>query len=294
MAKRPAIMFYTGDWMKDPHLAMCSPSTRGIWIDMLCLMHENSESGKLSGDLGGVARACRCTPEQMYDALHELHQYSAADVTLLPAVTEDHTPVAVQSRRLVREHNSRKSNADRQKRWRERQGDDDVTPDSQGSAGGLSSSSSSSVSYSNKKRSLIAIYDDPAFQEFWKCAYRKTSKGSSAKAFDRACRRADPQVILAAWKKQNEQWRKDGADKRYVPHPATWLNGDRWEDEMISMGDNGKADPPDDLVHRKVEMIGGPAAGATGRVVWHEGDQIKFYDGTFRHDCHVDEVKVVD
>jgi hypothetical protein len=27
----------------------------------------------------------------------------------------------------------------------------------------------------------------------------------------------------------SEQWRRD--DGRYIPHPATWLNQRRWEDE---------------------------------------------------------------
>ena len=29
--------------------------------------------------------------------------------------------------------------------------------------------------------------------------------------------------------KQSQQWRKDGG--QYIPMPATWLNGRRWEDE---------------------------------------------------------------
>jgi hypothetical protein len=38
-------------------------------------------------------------------------------------------------------------------------------------------------------------------------------------------------VILTAlaWQSQQESWlRNDGA---YIPHPTTWLNGERWEDE---------------------------------------------------------------
>ena len=32
---------------------------------------------------------------------------------------------------------------------------------------------------------------------------------------------------IEAWKK-SEQWQ----DKQYIPHPSTWLNGKRWEDEV--------------------------------------------------------------
>ena len=30
--------------------------------------------------------------------------------------------------------------------------------------------------------------------------------------------------------KASEQWTREGG--RYIPNPATWLNGGRWEDEM--------------------------------------------------------------
>ena len=34
---------------------------------------------------------------------------------------------------------------------------------------------------------------------------------------------------LAKWRNSDE-WAEDGG--RYIPHPATWLNGERWEDEV--------------------------------------------------------------
>ena len=36
--------------------------------------------------------------------------------------------------------------------------------------------------------------------------------------------------------KQSDQW----SDPRFVPHPATWLNGHRWEDEPAKAGKGGK------------------------------------------------------
>ena len=31
-----------------------------------------------------------------------------------------------------------------------------------------------------------------------------------------------------AWQRRSEQWLKDGGE--FIPHPASWLNGRRWED----------------------------------------------------------------
>ena len=40
------------------------------------------------------------------------------------------------------------------------------------------------------------------------------------------------QVLIEAINKQKttEQWCKDGG--KYIPYPATWLNGGRWQDEV--------------------------------------------------------------
>ena len=43
----PFLKFYTSDWRSDPRLRMCSPAARGMWIEMICLMHEASPYGHL-------------------------------------------------------------------------------------------------------------------------------------------------------------------------------------------------------------------------------------------------------
>lgn len=45
--KRPSFQFYPGDWLNDAALRMVSVGARGLWIDMLCLMHQGSPYGHL-------------------------------------------------------------------------------------------------------------------------------------------------------------------------------------------------------------------------------------------------------
>jgi hypothetical protein len=47
-AKRPAFQFYPSDWRTDPGLRLCSIPARGLWIEMLCIMHEGSPYGSLT------------------------------------------------------------------------------------------------------------------------------------------------------------------------------------------------------------------------------------------------------
>src|SRR5690242_4288851 len=78
MSKLPAIQFYTGDWKKDPELSACSPATRGIWVDLLCAMHDN-RTGRVCGTAEQLSRIGRCTVEEMLAAARELLSTKTAD-----------------------------------------------------------------------------------------------------------------------------------------------------------------------------------------------------------------------
>jgi hypothetical protein len=45
--KRPAFQFYPGDWRKDVELRSCSIAARGLWIDLMCVMHDCDPYGHL-------------------------------------------------------------------------------------------------------------------------------------------------------------------------------------------------------------------------------------------------------
>jgi len=120
--KRPAFLFYTGDWMKDPALSMCAPSTRGIWVDLLCAMYEqdHDRTGIIQGTLEQLARVCRCNVSELRNALDELEKTGAANVTFPLHVTPGNSEITVTSRRLYREHIQRTSTAERVAKHREK------------------------------------------------------------------------------------------------------------------------------------------------------------------------------
>ena len=75
------------------------------------------------------------------------------------------------------------------------------------------------------------------FDEFWAKYPRKVGKGDARKAWDKLNLTANSalvDVIFAALEKQKgwDQWQREGG--RYIPHPATWLNQQRWEDEGLT------------------------------------------------------------
>jgi hypothetical protein len=76
------------------------------------------------------------------------------------------------------------------------------------------------------------------FDRFWQAYPRKTAKDVARKAFPGALRRASVDTMIAALERQREwdQWRRG-----IVPHPATWLNQSRWNDEAPEIQEPRKA-----------------------------------------------------
>ena len=71
----------------------------------------------------------------------------------------------------------------------------------------------------------------PGFPDFWQAYPRKTAKQAAIKAWNRI---APGEMLRMAMhealerQKQSQQWQAENG--RYIPYPATWLNGRRWED----------------------------------------------------------------
>ncbi|WP_417834733.1 hypothetical protein [Thalassospira xiamenensis] len=47
-ASYPFMQFYPSDWRADPSLRVCSIAARGLWLEMLCVMHEADPRGYLT------------------------------------------------------------------------------------------------------------------------------------------------------------------------------------------------------------------------------------------------------
>lgn len=65
--------------------------------------------------------------------------------------------------------------------------------------------------------------DDPDFAEFWRAYPRKDDKGHARRAWLKARKIAAPAQIIAGCHAY-----RFNENPRFVPLPATWLNGERW------------------------------------------------------------------
>lgn len=55
--KRPSMQFYPADWRNNAKLRRCSHEERGVWLDVMCLMHDSDEYGVLRWPLREIAQA---------------------------------------------------------------------------------------------------------------------------------------------------------------------------------------------------------------------------------------------
>ena len=105
--KRPSFQFYPGDWLRDTALRTCSIGARGLWIDMICFMHEGNPYGHLKVNQkvilpANLAVMCGATLGDIDGWLSEL---SSAGVF---EKTEDGT---IYSRRMIRDEVIRETRA---------------------------------------------------------------------------------------------------------------------------------------------------------------------------------------
>lgn len=106
--KRPAFQFYPGDWLKDAALRSCSLEARGLWADMLSLMHQAEPYGHLvlNGlpiDDAALGRMVGATPGKVRRLIEELERSGTASRT---------ADGALYSRRMVRDEQLRNERAE--------------------------------------------------------------------------------------------------------------------------------------------------------------------------------------
>lgn len=86
--------------------------------------------------------------------------------------------------------------------------------------------------------------DDPDFTEFWRVYPRKVAKGQARAAWHKATvtRKTDPARIIKAAMLFGEKITAEGKETEFIPHPATWLNGERYDDTIPVTRRNARDD----------------------------------------------------
>lgn len=215
------MLWYPGDWLKDPAVSRCTPATRGVWMDLLCAMHESGRSGVLRGTPEEIARIARCSAPEAVQAIAEIHTSCVADVTY-----ERDGHVTLINRRMKAEADKRLKDAHRQRKSRmshamSRDGPNDVA-----------------LEYDNENETPKK--EESLFERFWAefPRGRRKSKGAARKAWDVARKKTDAQTLIQA----AIEYRSSAEGRsEFVKMPSTWLNQECWTDDRLAWKDHKDA-----------------------------------------------------
>lgn len=223
----PWLKFYVRDWIGDMQLRQCSIASRGVWFELLCVMHCAKRPGYLESASGkalsedSISTLIGVPKGDLVACMAELLSHE------VPSVTEDGTWF---NRRMVRD------NAKALK-----------CSEAGSKGGGNPALREEADKKKPDTRSHISLKDtfkgddsgDPVsdgytddFLAFWKAYPKKKSKGAAFTAWKKAKTKPELDKLLAivARHAASAQWQKSGGE--FIPHPASWLNSKAWDDEL--------------------------------------------------------------
>jgi hypothetical protein len=230
--KRPSFQFYPGDWLNDAGLRLCSVGARGLWIEMICLMHQGSDYGYLKVNHAPIlpanlASISGATMAEVDGWLLELEKYG---------VFSRDGDGCIFSRRMISDEKVRAARA----AGGILGGNPQLTQGGKGSLkvgskvnhqANLQTTPSSSSSSSSSGNTPQPPKGEPkGFKEFYEAYPRKQGRAPAAKAFAKVVAPLAQLLAAIELQKRSEQWTKDGG--QFIPLPATWLNQCRWEDQI--------------------------------------------------------------
>lgn len=242
MGKQPSFQFYPGDWKRDAGVQSLSFEERGVWFEMMLLMFESAERGKLVFGTGtpmpedAVARSLGLDRQRYVQILRKLLDYGVAS-------KEEETGI-IYCRRMVRDTElSRKraecgklggnpnllnQNSSKREAKPNQSGKQNPTP-----------SSSYSISLKKEKNKKEKELEDAA-ERIWQAYPKKDGKLEGIKAILKRLHEGLSEDYLLARVKAYCVC-CNGKDKGYVKNAQGWFNQARYLDASL----DNPAPPPE-------------------------------------------------
>ena len=216
MGKNPAVLFYPNDFIAST--ALWSDAETGLYIRLLCYQHIN----------GGIQ------PEDFEQLCGDCRRVRAKFV--------QHDDGLYYNERMLTETNKRRAyvqsrlengeKGGRPKNHMDNHMDNHMRNRNRNSNTTDNSNTSRDREIVKREREAKEAQIEERFKRFWTSYPRKVQKIDARRAFSKL--NPDEELLNAIIKaveasKRSKDWRDEGG--AYIPYPATYLNGRRWEDE---------------------------------------------------------------
>lgn len=224
--------FYGKDFMVDPKIRRLSAIHQLMYVYMLCYASTTDDGviEYLTEDI--LAAHCNLTPlDEDYKKTRNFIT-TVKNMGMVDVVGDSITVIKYLSRQQ-----RQMTDAERAKRYRDRKKEQDSDVRHEDNVTNVTIDKSrvdknriDKNHYSSPSGDGSSEYSND-FLQFWQEYPRKVGKGAAYRSWlkIKGIKKSD---IIEAVKSQREQeqWKKDNG--QYIPHPTTWLNQRRWEDEV--------------------------------------------------------------
>lgn len=220
--KSPAFQFYPQDYLSSARVATMTLEEEGVYLRLLCycwsigsIPADPVECAKLAGK--------GCSVETATNVQRAFNVSS----TNVQRMVHDRLEIERQKQQIRRQSCSKagkQSASNRGAKSISKRTKNSRSTNVQRRVNSSSSSSDEDVCVSGEK------VDVPVFEDFWNIYPRKIGKKAALRSFNSAIKNHDAKAIMngvARFAKASK-----GTEKQYIPHPATWLNQGRWDDEV--------------------------------------------------------------
>lgn len=121
----------------------------------------------------------------------------------------------------------------------------------QGGANDAPNNIEDNIDINNKEKEIYKEKETPSFSlcvfdsdfsKFWSEYPRKEKKDRAKKAFLKK-RKAGLEfnTILDGLERHKQKWAQENTKLKYIPHPASWINDERWNDEIVISKNEGES-----------------------------------------------------
>lgn len=159
---------------------------------------------------------------------HDLSGDDAKSLVMLWMIASEHEGFLPDSRKLAFRLRIKESEVNQMlnnlSHWLDRDDTNAISDKYRGDAPETETETEKRQNTSDKKS------DDLGFEEFYKKYPRHEGRGQAEKAYRAAIKTVARDEMLAGLDRAIANW--SGVDKKFIPLPATWLNGKRWLDEL--------------------------------------------------------------
>ena len=98
-------------------------------------------------------------------------------------------------------------------------------------------------------------FKDITFDKFYKLYPRKIGRVVAQRSFKKLNKR-DKQLAYDGLVNYIKFWESSKTEKQFIPHPSTWLNQKRWEDELEDLKEIIEENAVNETLHKVQESEG--------------------------------------